>query len=50
MKTKLFTNSNYLLWESEKHIMINLQKKEIKFAGNLEIELLNVIHFLPLVM
>lgn len=30
--------------------MLNLQKKEIKFARKLEIELLTVINFLPLVL
>lgn len=39
-----------MAWKAEKHIMLNLQKREIKSARKLEIELLTTINFLPLVL
>lgn len=35
-----------MAWKAEKHIILNLQKKEIKSARKLEIELLTAIRFL----
>lgn len=39
-----------MAWEAEKYIVLNLQKREIKFTRKLEIELLTAIHFLPLAL